>query len=70
MIPPTEVIASLYARSKGNPLSLTEVVRLLSERGELGEATSSVIQAHKYSWGFRGRSGSVPTGGRNIVTGY
>ena len=53
MIPPPEVVETIYAQTEGNPFFLTEVVRLLSERGELGEENIGNLQDMKVPVGIR-----------------
>ncbi|MFQ6026565.1 MAG: AAA family ATPase [Dehalococcoidia bacterium] len=52
-MPPVEAVGAIHNLTEGNPFFLTEVVRLLSERGELGEAANSITRSVQIPLGVR-----------------
>jgi DNA-binding CsgD family transcriptional regulator len=53
MEPAPELVDSVYSHSEGNPFFLTELIRLLSERGELTGERSQGVQAIRIPEGVR-----------------
>ena len=51
--PLPEVVENIYAQTEGNPFFLVEVVKLLSERGELNTESVSSLQSIKVPVGVR-----------------
>jgi tetratricopeptide (TPR) repeat protein len=58
LVPPAELVAAVYAQTEGNPLFVTEVVRLLMQEGEL--AAERI--AARESWSVR-----IPEGVREVI---
>ena len=56
--PPAELVSVVYAHTEGNPLFVTEVVRLLVQEGEL---TSERLSEHE-SWSIR-----IPEGVHEVI---
>ena len=66
--PPDNLVATVYQQTEGNPLFVTEVVRLLVQEGELTPLSPSLARGdlgglrHRDSWNVR-----IPEGVREVI---